>query len=64
MSLQHKHSHLTELVIRAFYSVYNSLGYGFLEILISVYLRLSASHTFSRAALACAAPLIALPCGE
>lgn len=26
-----KHSNLTEQIIRAFYTVYNSLGYGFLE---------------------------------
>ncbi|MBX3013420.1 MAG: GxxExxY protein [Caldilineaceae bacterium] len=29
MSLEHKA--LTELIIGAFYTVYNSLGYGFLE---------------------------------
>jgi GxxExxY protein len=27
----YKHSDITELVIRAFYNVYNKLGYGFLE---------------------------------
>ncbi len=26
-----KHSHLTEQIIKAFYAVYNKLGYGFLE---------------------------------
>lgn len=26
-----KHSHITELIIKAFYKVYNTLGYGFLE---------------------------------
>ena len=28
---QYKHAGLTDLVIKAFYSVYNALGYGFLE---------------------------------
>jgi len=28
---RHKHSDITELVIKAFYNVYNKLGYGFLE---------------------------------
>jgi GxxExxY protein len=27
----HKHADITELVIKAFYNVYNKLGYGFLE---------------------------------
>jgi GxxExxY protein len=27
----HKHSQLTEKIIKAFYTVYNQLGYGFLE---------------------------------
>jgi GxxExxY protein len=27
----HKHSELTEKIIKAFYKVYNTLGYGFLE---------------------------------
>ena len=27
----HKHSDITEKIIKAFYSVYNKLGYGFLE---------------------------------
>lgn len=31
MGLSRKHSELTDLIIKAFYSVYNSLGYGFLE---------------------------------
>ena len=31
MSSDYKHSDLTDLVIKAFYSVYNTLGYGFLE---------------------------------
>ena len=26
-----KHNKLTELIIRAFYNVYNTLGYGFIE---------------------------------
>lgn len=26
-----KHSHITELIIKAFFKVYNTLGYGFLE---------------------------------
>jgi hypothetical protein len=26
-----KHTNLTEHIIRAFYTVYNTLGYGFLE---------------------------------
>ena len=29
--MQFKHQELTELIIKAFYNVYNSLGYGFLE---------------------------------
>ena len=31
MSQQYKHSEITEKIIAAFYAVYNSLGYGFLE---------------------------------
>jgi GxxExxY protein len=31
MENQYKHHDTTELIIRAFYSVYNTLGYGFLE---------------------------------
>ncbi len=31
MDLSRKHSELTDLIIKAFYSVYNTLGYGFLE---------------------------------
>ncbi len=31
MSNKYKYSDLTELIIGAFYSVYNKLGYGFLE---------------------------------
>ena len=31
MTDNYKHSDITELVIRAFYNVYNKLGYGFLE---------------------------------
>ena len=27
----YKHSEITELIIKAFYKVYNTLGYGFLE---------------------------------
>jgi len=27
----YKHSHITEQIIKAFYKVYNTLGYGFLE---------------------------------
>jgi GxxExxY protein len=27
----YKHSHLTETIIKGFYTVYNALGYGFLE---------------------------------
>lgn len=30
-SENHKHSEITEKVIQAFYKVYNTLGYGFLE---------------------------------
>lgn len=29
--LNHKHNELTEQIIKAFYKVYNMLGYGFLE---------------------------------
>jgi len=29
--LQYKHTDITELIIKAFYTVYNVLGYGFLE---------------------------------
>ena len=28
---EYKHAELTEQIIRAFYTVYNTLGYGFLE---------------------------------
>lgn len=31
MSDNYKHSDITELIIKAFYNVYNQLGYGFLE---------------------------------
>ena len=31
MALGFKHADLTELIIKAFYTVYNALGYGFLE---------------------------------
>jgi hypothetical protein len=27
----HQHSEITSIIIRAFYNVYNKLGYGFLE---------------------------------
>lgn len=30
-SPEHKHAEVTEEIIRAFYTVYNTLGYGFLE---------------------------------
>jgi len=30
-SVEAKHSDITELIIKAFYDVYNALGYGFLE---------------------------------
>lgn len=30
-SLEAKHRDITELIIKAFYAVYNALGYGFLE---------------------------------
>lgn len=29
--MDYKHSEITELIIKAFYTVYNTLGYGFLE---------------------------------
>lgn len=29
--MQYKYQHITEKIIRAFYNVYNTLGYGFLE---------------------------------
>lgn len=31
MTPEYKHSELSELVIKVFYNVYNTLGYGFLE---------------------------------
>jgi len=31
MSTEYKHTDITELIIKAFYTVYNTLGYGFLE---------------------------------
>ena len=31
MSEQYKHKALTDLILKAFYKVYNTLGYGFLE---------------------------------
>ena len=31
MEAEYKHSELTELIIKAFYNVYKTLGYGFLE---------------------------------
>jgi len=31
MDMETKHKDLTELIIKAFYTVYNTLGYGFLE---------------------------------
>ena len=31
MTVKYKHADLTERIIGAFYTVYNSLGYGFLE---------------------------------
>lgn len=31
INTQHKFSGITELIIKAFYNVYNKLGYGFLE---------------------------------
>jgi len=31
MNSDYKHKDLTELIIKAFYDVYNNLGYGFLE---------------------------------
>lgn len=31
MDAKLKHSDITELIIKAFYTVYNTLGYGFLE---------------------------------
>lgn len=29
--MTYKHSHITDLIIKAFFNVYNKLGYGFLE---------------------------------
>ena len=53
MSAEYKHAEITELIIKAFYNVYNTLGYGFLE---KVYLNaliielqkpgLEAAHNF------------------
>ena len=31
MSAEYKHADVTQLIIQAFYTVYNNLGYGFLE---------------------------------
>lgn len=31
MNDNYKHSEITNLIIKAFYNVYNKLGYGFLE---------------------------------
>ena len=31
MGRRYKHSDITEQIIKAFYKVYNTLGYGFLE---------------------------------
>lgn len=31
MDAEYKHSDVTDLIIKAFYTVYNTLGYGFLE---------------------------------
>ncbi len=31
MDAEYKHSGVTDLIIKAFYTVYNTLGYGFLE---------------------------------
>jgi GxxExxY protein len=31
MTMSYKHSELTREIINAFYQVYNTLGYGFLE---------------------------------
>ena len=31
MNNNYKHSEITEIIIKAFYNVYNELGYGFLE---------------------------------
>lgn len=31
MSENYKHSNITKLIIKAYYNVYNTLGYGFLE---------------------------------
>ena len=31
MKENYKHSHLTEKILKAYYNVYNKLGYGFLE---------------------------------
>ncbi len=31
ISEKHKHSKITDIIIKAYYNVYNSLGYGFLE---------------------------------
>jgi len=36
MDKEYKHAEITDLIIKGFYSVYNSLGYGFLE---KVYLK-------------------------
>jgi len=42
------HSHLTDLIIKSFYKVYNTLGYGFLEKVYekSLYVELSSSGLY------------------
>ena len=36
MSEQYKHKAITDLILKAFYKVYNTLGYGFLEKVVLV----------------------------
>ena len=33
--MEYKHSEITEQIIQAFYQVYNNLGYGFLEKIVT-----------------------------
>jgi hypothetical protein len=45
-----KHKELTERIIKAFYRVYNKLGYGFLEIEVGLLLNFGAKPEVRRKA--------------
>jgi GxxExxY protein len=40
-----KHEQITDLIIRSFYKVYNTLGYGFLEKVYENAMRIELSHS-------------------